>query len=511
MTLSYINNIALHQNGNSRNFIYFSGDGQIDRISLAELDRRAAVIAGKLCDLGIKRGDRIGVLASNSLEWVLVDLAAIKLGAVTAGFEAGRFQPQDIVARYGLALLFHDQCTSEAAKQIGPNHVKAWVRNEQENPCRYFHNAYARNDICAIKFTSGSTGYPKGLEATVGSVTDSISAVQALFEHNSQDNILIFLRLALLQQRYWIYSALYHGHDITISSPADVFCAAQSSRPTIVMGVPAFYEDVMSRLKSSAPQVSHDLEMRSAAIQSMLGGRIRYLWTGSAPASAGVLRFFNDCGVPLYEGYGLNETCIVSKNHPGAHRLGSVGKPLPNKAIRFDENGIIIVASRHPVNTQYAFCQEGESERMFLPTGEVKTWDIGYLDEDGFLFVQGRVDDIVTLSSGRNVLVTPLETLLKASQDVQGCVLFGNGKPFLTAIVSSNGTLSRARGEALLDEVNRGLQAEQKIAGLVVASEPFSVENGLLTSQYKPKRRAIFERYKNEIDRVYKNHAGLPG
>jgi long-chain acyl-CoA synthetase len=345
---------------------------------------------------------------------------------------------------------------------------------------------------------------PKGLEATVASVNSSLSAVQEMFSHGDGDNILVFLRLALLQQRYWIYSALINGHDITLSDLDRAIDTARTASPTVIMGVPGFYEELHARLQAALP--SDDPMARGTAIQAALGGRIRYLWTGSAPASRAVLQFFNDAGVPLYEGYGLNETCIVAKNHPGAFRLGSVGKVLPHISVRFDKDGILIVGSRSPVNCRYTWCADGANEKAFLPTGEVKTYDLGHVDDDGFLYIHGRVDDILTLSSGRNVLVRLIEEKLREHPSVQECVLFGNGKSFLSAIVSPD--VGGTDVESLKDHIlamNKSLLPEQRIHAVLVAQERFSIYNGLLTSQYKPKRNDIYRRHAAELAVIYED------
>ncbi|WP_053074303.1 AMP-binding protein [Chromobacterium sp. LK1] len=504
-----INTIALRRCDDERHVIRFQQDGALRSWTLAELDRKAARVAVRLQALGVRPRDRVGILSRNRIEFVLLDLAILKLGGVSAGFEAGRYEPGQIVDIYGLKALFGEGLSGQ-----GPcfdiADIAAWADNaEADAAWRPLHAAYDPADIFAIKFTSGSTGAPKGLEATVASANSSINEVQAMFAHRDGDNLLVFLRLVLLQQRYWIYSALVFGHDIALSDLDGALDMAQASPPTVVMGVPGFYEELRARLR----QRHGDSEpaARGAQIQAALGGRVRYLWTGSAPASRAVLEFFNEAGVPLYEGYGSNEACIVAKNHPGAFRLGSVGKVLPNKAVRFDEDGILIVASRHPINCRYTWCDPGINEKSFLPSAEVKTWDVGHLDEDGFLYIHGRVDDIVTVTNGRNVLVRAIEEGLRQHPGVQECVLYGTGKPFVTAILSA--AAADAEADALrrhIETMNQRLFPEERILAALIADEPFSMENGLLSSQFKPKRKLIHQRYAAQLEDIYARHARAP-
>jgi long-subunit acyl-CoA synthetase (AMP-forming) len=220
-----------------------------------------------------------------------------------------------------------------------------------------------------------------------------------------------------------------------------------------------------------------------------------------------MLDFFNDAGVPLYEGYGLNETCIVSKNHPGAFRVGSVGKVLPHKRIRFDRDGVLIVGAEYPVNVRYTWSAPGASERTYLPTGEVKTFDIGHVDEDGFLYIDGRVDDIVTLSAALNILVPLVEERLRELPEVHECAVFGDGRPYLTAVVSPASTgVDHERLAQKVAQLNATLRYEQRIYAVLVAPEPFSIDNGLLNGQDKLVRRRIGERYADDLDLVYRKH-----
>ncbi|MEU4878364.1 AMP-binding protein [Streptomyces sp. NPDC021608] len=508
--IDVVNTLSLAANADTRHRLYHWAEGEVRSLTLAELDARAIGVARHLRGLGIRAKDRVGILAPNSLEWVLLDLAVIKLGAVTAGFEPGRFDPEPLLRDYALKLLFTEGADDgNRLRDIGA--IAAWADDCADSGQTPFHDGYDPADILSVKFTSGSTGVPKGLEATVASVNSSLHEVQRMFAHGDGDNLMSFLGNWFLQQRYWIYSALVHGHDVSLARTDDALDMARQTAPTVVMGVPGFYEGVKARLESRG-RLPEDTDSRRELIQAEFGGRIRYLWTGSAPASRTLLEFFNDGGVPLFEGYGLNETCIVAKNHSGAFRLGSVGKVLPNKTVRFDRDGVLIVGSRHPVNHRYTWCSPGTNEKMFLPTGEVRTYDIGTLDEDGYLYIHGRVDDILTVSQGYNVLAPLVEEKIRRHPDVHDCVIHGHGKDFLSAVVSPQSpepdlaSLSRH-----VAEVNAGLLAEQRVHALVIAAEQFSMENGLLTTQFKPRRHDIHLRYDAELSHVYKEHSESEG
>jgi long-subunit acyl-CoA synthetase (AMP-forming) len=469
-------------------------------MALAELYESADALARGLRGIGIRPGMRIGIVAANSPQWALLDLAALRLKAVTCGFEAGKFDATPALRdRYELALLFTDRPGSGGQRIRPIADVDELARlGTSAAPLPAPH--YRPEDVTTIKFTSGSSGEPKGLAATAGSIDSSISAVQAMFGHAGGDNLFIFLPLSLLQQRYWIYSALRFGHDVTVSTYEAAFPALRQAGATVVMGVPAFYETARGHIEASARRaagaaVPSAASLRDAA-RKLFGDRIRYLWTGSAAARPATLRFFADAGLPIYEGYGLNETCIVAKNHPRAHREGSVGQVLPGKTVTFDAHGLISVHSEHPVSRRYEYAAPGESERVFAPDGTVRTGDLGYLDDDGFLFIRGRADDVVVLDNGKNILVRPLEEFLKDSPAIEECVVACPRQSRLAAVISpASDPPDVAAIAAQVAAANAAFGAEMRISDVVITPERFSVGNGMLTSQFKPRRRRIAETY----------------
>ena len=485
--------------------IRFARLNDIRSLPLTELSAMADRVAASLREQGLRPGDRIGILAVNCLEWVLLDLAALRLRLVTAGLEPGKFTPDaELLARYQLSVLYTDQAPagpedpairplSEVAAMGSAHGPAGRERSKAVIPS----SPYAPGDVTTIKFTSGSTGEPKGLAATVGSIDSSLRAVQEMFAHGPGDDIFIFLPLSLLQQRYWIYSALAYGHDVTVSTYQAAIVALPKVHPTVVMGVPGFYETARRHIEDQARRRGADV---AETARDRFGGRIRYLWTGSAPASAEVLRFFTDCGLPIYEGYGLNETCIVAKNSPGGSKLGSVGRVLRGKEVLIDEDGVISVRSEYPVNIRYEYAPPGASERIFRPGDIVRTGDLGYLDEDGFLYIRGRADDVIVLGNGKKVIVRPIEEKMSACPEIEHCVIFCPTQSHLVAVVSpTREPADLAAIGAHLDWANAVLARDEQVRSVVVARTRFSIDNGLLTSQYKPRRKQIFEHFRTTI------------
>ncbi|WP_206045693.1 AMP-binding protein [Nocardia mangyaensis] len=470
-------------------------------ISLRELYERAGRVAAYLRALGIRPGDRIGILSSNRLEWVLLDLAALRLEVETAGLEPGKFEPtSELLTRYDLKVLFTDTPVDlPGILAIGDIENHSDSARSEVLPLV----SYAPEGITTIKFTSGSTGMPKGLAATAGSIDSSVTAIQQMFGHGPGDNLLVFLPLSLLQQRYWIYSALAYGHDVTLCTYTSVFAVMASVRPTVVMGVPAFFEAARREIEQSAAEIETDgaNEALRAAANEMFGGRIRYLWTGSAPAGRALLDFFASVGLAIFEGYGLNETCIVAKNSPGAARVGSVGRVLRGKTVLIDEEGVVRVRSEYPVSHRYLYAEPGASERVFCGDNTVITRDVGYLDSDGYLYILGRADDTIVLDNGRKIIVRAIEERLTgAGTTIIECVVFCRAQTELVAVASSDRfPADRDAVAAQLAVANLNAHRDERISRIVLTDEPFSIGNGLLTSQYKPRRQRIYARFETAL------------
>jgi long-subunit acyl-CoA synthetase (AMP-forming) len=498
MTFSIINRIVAGPPEPGHRISFARLDGT-ETIELPDLYERAGRVASWLRSLGVGAGDRIGILSANRLEWVLLDLAALRLKAVVAGLEPSKFSSDGaLLARYNLKLLCTDRpCSEPDVRPIGE--VRRFA-DDPGFPAEPPPVRYEPDDVTTLRFTSGSTGPPKAIAPTVASMDATLRNVQAMFAHGPGDDLFCFLPLALQQQRFWIYSALCFGHDVTVTTYEAAFVTLPRAQPTVVMGVPAFFESAKKHIETQARKAGPGDEAVRTAARRLFGDRIRYLWTGSAPAGGAMLRFFTSCGLPIYEGYGFNEACIVSKNHPGAWKEGSVGRLLPGKHVMFDADGIISVCSDHPVTSRYEYALPGDTERVFVSPGVARSSDIGYVDEDGFLFIRGRADDVIVLDNGRKVIVRPMEDHMKASPAVEECVLFCPTQTYLVAVVSpAQEPADEQAIAARLEHCNASFGADEQISRVVIARPRFSIENGLLTNQFKAKRRQIFETYRPEI------------
>jgi long-chain acyl-CoA synthetase len=476
--------------------------------------------AGYLLQQGIKNGDTVVIVSKNDLLWVVADLACIFCGIKLLPLEPGSdlflYKTQElrvhrvlIASEYGeyikqlenanfTCILLEDILKSSTAITVPP-----------------VPHRYHPQEVVSYKTTSGSTGIPKVLGQSVQSVNNSIQGTQQLFNHTSADRILVFLSLNLLQQRYWIYLSIIYDCTVIVVPKEYVFMSLKTERPSVIMGVPYIYEvlkDDFSKKINIHGEHRAAYEIFSTRrtgngflpFLNYLGGEIRYLWTGSAPISSETIGFYFNLGIPLYQGYGMNETCIIAKNYPGNNKIGSVGKVFPNINILFDENKQILVKSTYPVCSRYTFAPETENGKTFLDNGYVATGDLGYLDEENYLFINGRMKDIIVLSSSKKIFPRNIEERINDAPEIEQCVVYGDNRPYLVALIIPTGnTVADSAVHGIIERFNQNAKEEEKIYKVHINREKFTEANDFLSSQNKIKRQNIYSSFQNIFTSLY--------
>lgn len=480
---------------------YFK-DGKVQTKAFSDLyeDIQKTVLYFQQKD--IQPGDRLGIIGENSLEWVIIDLSCIAYGLITVPLDpVSEHNLDEAIIAYQLKYTLTDD-----PKYI--NHPSTSAFSDIYQVSNITHNLaplkhYNPNDILTFKFTSGSTQSPKMLGVQKKSVDTVLTAVQSLFHHNEQDKILIFLPLHAYQMRYWLYSAILYDFTLLLAPKRNIFYALSELEPTVVMGVPHFYETLMKMFLEEIDNPQNITTQDEQLFQEMTGGIIRYLWTGSAPIHPQTLQFYFDRGTPLFQGYGMNETCIVSKNYFGSNKTGSVGKPLPHIHIKISEVGELLVKNQFEVNTAYERCQLGDNEATFLENGYVATGDLGYIDEDGYLYITGRKKELIILSNSKKIHPNTVEKWITTSPYIKQCMITGDHQPYIAALIYPENSSERQVISEEISRLNEALKPEERIIKFELIDEIFSQENGLLTSQKKLKRKAISARYQSLIETLF--------
>jgi long-chain acyl-CoA synthetase len=424
------------------------------------------------------------------------------------------------------------------------------------------------SDIAGFIYTSGTTGNPKGVKLTHKNIACNVSAMHEVFPMSTEDRSLSFLPWAhSFGQSVELHGLLSMGASMAIAESVDKIIDNLSEvHPTLLFSVPRIFNRIYDRVNKQVDEgpgyrksifkaaIANAAARKKLAEQKKssgfadfkqkifdrlvfqktrdrFGGKLRYAFSGGAAISKEVAEFIDNLGITVYEGYGLTETSpIATANWPGARKIGSVGKPIPGVSIQIDraetgdpKNGEIVVHG-HNVMLGYHGLPE-ENAQVFTADGGFRTGDMGHLDEDGFLYITGRLKEQYKLENGKYVVPSPLEDKLKLSPFIANSFVFGDNRLYNVALIvpdmhslekwaSQNGISEK--GDALLanDKVNAMMREEvdkhsadfkqfEKIKKMKLIGEDFTVENGLLTPKLSLKRRLVLQKYQGDLDKLY--------
>jgi long-chain acyl-CoA synthetase len=277
-------------------------------------------------------------------------------------------------------------------------------------------------------------------------------------------------------------------------------------------------EEVPAELQQAFDQADEKLYQN---VRNLFGGRIQQAVTGAAPIAQEILEFFYACGVPVMEGYGMTETSTVATcNVPDDFRFGSVGKPLPGVELKIGEDGEILLKGP---NIFQGYYKNEEATSETLEDGWLHTGDLGYVDDDGFLFINGRKKDIIITAGGKNITPANLENGLKQNRWISQAVVVGDKRPYLVALITLDPEEApnfasehglevadlpeseemRAEVQKVVDEVNSKVGRVEQIKKFKILPQDLSQEGGELTPTLKVKRNIVGEKYDADIDALY--------
>ncbi len=415
-----------------------------------------------------------------SYDWLVADLAINLVGAVSVALAEADIPHanSDIMDRWGLDLLFaapHKIQNSTAADDAIVALGGEWAPVTAIYP-KTPRNLPIEEGTHALVFGSGTSGARKGMVISRRGLEATIDDFIQMFGISSADSVLVFMPLSILQQRMICYGALEHGANIHIVPWNAVFQAVRMFKPSIVIGPPAFYEAIRANRLAK------------------LFGHCRLMISGMAKIKRLTLEHLEAEGLPIFEAYALAECGLISANSQKSRRMGSVGKPFPGTEVVIDEEGQVIVRKAHLVASGY-FYVPGSEPRSWNEGDWWKTGDCGRLDSDGFLYIDGRLDEIIVTESGNKIHPAHLEARLEAIPYIRKAVIFHHPKrPLMVAICELDIEQPASAEHALrleMDTINETLPEWCRIGEIKMSPEPFTVENGFLTPNLKFNRAAI--------------------
>ena len=565
--------------------IRFKEGGTWTSRSFAQVEEAVRRLALGLIDLGVEKGDKVSILANTRPEWTYLDFAALSIGAVvvpiyqTNSPEECQYVLENSDAkvvvveddeqlgkiravREKLPLLeqvVRMTGSSDDATSIEELEAKGGAGAAEEWERRW--RAVAPEDVCTFIYTSGTTGPPKGCVITHGNYRAMLDMIQENSVIEEEDLTYLYLPLAhsfalLIQLASFDLGATlaYWERD-----PLKILPNLAEVEPTYFPSVPRIFEKIYTTATSAMEKEgglkkavfdwsirvgSKVREMERAGrepgfllrkryefadkrvltkIRGLFGGKLRIATSGAAPINPEILRFFDAAGVLVLEGWGMTETSTAATiSRPDDYKIGTIGKPFPGCDVRIAEDGEILV--RGP-NVFQGYYKNEEATRETIVNGWLHTGDLGSVDSDGFIQITGRKKDIIITAGGKNITPANLEAEIKQHPLVSQCVVVGDRRPYLVALVTldpedavahakehglpedpeqlASHPAVRAAIEEHVAKVNEKFARAEQVKKIAILPQDLSQESGELTPTLKVKRAVVADKQKDAIERLY--------
>jgi long-chain acyl-CoA synthetase len=564
----------------------FKEGGTWRTISYEEMAKDVEALARGLVALGVAPGDRVGVLANTRPEWTAADLAILAAGAATVPVYQTNSpdECQYVVENSGMKVLFcedgeqldkiaevRDRCpelqqlvafTEARDGALSLDQLRTRGEEVPVETIRERTDGVGPEDLATIVYTSGTTGPPKGCMLTHGNLRSDLKMVRERVPLEGDEVFYVFLPLAHVLTRVVQFLALDAGAQLAFwqRDPKKLVDEVGEVEPTHLPSVPRLFEKIYTTATSKVSEAGGvkeklfnwavgvgrkvreaEREGRSVSpvlraqhrladklvlhkVRSLFGGRIQLCLTGAAPIEPDVMSFFHAAGVWVLEGYGMTETSAVATlNTIEEHRLGTVGKALPGCEVKIAEDGEVLM--RGP-NIFKGYWRNEEATKEDLQDGWLHSGDLGELDGDGFLTITGRKKDLIITSSGKNVTPSNIENAIRQHRWVSQAVVFGDRKPYLTAIITLDPDEAPALAEQtgadasdhakfacddrvrqeiqkVVDEANKRFARIEQIKKFTILPRDLSQEEDELTPTLKVKRNVVYQNHSQTFDELY--------
>ncbi|MBM6700422.1 long-chain fatty acid--CoA ligase [Bifidobacterium pullorum subsp. saeculare] len=564
------------------------GPGSWQDVTAGEFQRLVTAAAKGFIAFGIGKGDAVAIFSSTRFEWGVLDFALAAIGAVNvpiydtdSASQAERILNDSDVklaiaddrTRFDRLDSVIDRCPELRqilmldANAMGALEGLGVTVSDEELDTRIA--SVKADDLATIVYTSGSTGLPKGVELTHRNFLSIVRAGYVCLPEmltEGMPRLLLFLPLAHCFARYIQYCSVGSDHGVVgyLPDTRTLLPDLRSFKPTYLLGVPRVFEKVYNaasqkagsgmkgRLFAKAAEAARVWSRKEQAgeahtarevaeratyealvyraVRGALGPNIKFVACGGAPLSADLAHFYAGIGLPMIQGYGMTETAApftVTRVHD--NRIGTVGQPAPGSSIRIAEDGELQVKGANVFRGYHNL--PDKTAEAFTPDGWLHTGDLGSIDDDGRLTITGRIKDIIITAGGKNVSPVPLEEEIAKCPIVEHCVVVGDQRPFIGALVTldpealagwlpahglaEDTPMARVAANAAIhdeiqtwvDRANATVSRAESVRKFVVLPEQFTQGNGCLTPSLKVVRPAVNRVFADVIARdLYGDH-----
>lgn len=499
--------------------------------TFAEVADKALRLVSALRSMGIQPGDKVALMSKNCAEWFITDLALM----------LGSYISVPVFPTAGADTVEHCVTHSESkllivGKLDNANAVNSVVEKYPDLPtmsfsypgtptCTHDLNTvikqnspseerpkHAQDELMSIVYTSGTSGLPKGAMLTYGSFSWSAQRIVDHIGMRDGERLFSYLPLAHITERVYIFGAsIMAGMQVAFPESLDTFIDdVKMHRPTLFISVPRLWTLFQQRILDKLPQAKLNLLLKIPFISGVIKRKLadglgldkaRMLGCGSAPVSPALLRWYESIGLNITEAWGMTESFAYSTiNHPfRSDKIGTVGNAGPGVEIKISNDDEILVRGMGIFSGYYK--NEEATQESFDEDGWLYTGDKGFLDEDGYLTIQGRLKDTFKTAKGKFVSPVPIEKRLFELCNIETMCVIGSGMPapILLAIPHEFPNFDPKRYEhkieRTIETINKELESHAKIKGVLMVKEPWTIENGILTPTLKIKRHILENKY----------------
>ncbi len=518
-----------------------SGDEYIPT-TWAEVFDKASRIAQGLVALGLKKGDKVSLLAANCDEWFISDFAIQIAGMVSVPIYATASESTvDYVLKHSeaKAIILGKLSKSEDAQTALKKHkdvitigmalcefktmhtLADLIANNQ--PIAAIHEPDLEETF-SIVYTSGSTGAPKGVVLTYRNIAYQGSSCANLLGRSKEERLISYLPLAHVTERGVIeYSSLYGGAQVTFNESLETFLRdLRAAKVTNFISVPRLWVKFQSEVLNKIPQEKLSRLIRIPIVGGLVKRKIRAqlglayarsCGSGSAPISPHILEWYRKLGIRISEGWGMTELAgLATAQFPFRRsKLGTIGVPLKGLDVQVSDQGELLIKGEGVFKEYYK--NPDVTAETFTKDGYMRTGDKVDMDKDGYLRITGRVKDLFKTGKGKYIAPVPIEGKLASNLLIEQMCVMGSGLPAAVCVAVLSADMAKTKTKeqieaslaATLDEVNASIEKHEVVAAIIIAKDQWTIENGLLTPTLKIKRTELEAKYKNLIAQ-----SGLP-
>ena len=549
-------------------------------VTAREFETEVRTAAKGLIAAGIQIGDRVAIMSRTRYEWTILDFAIWFAGGVVVPvYDTSSAEQIDWILNDSgsVGMIVETPTLRELVETVRPAHTRhVWTMTDGvldiltasgahigDDEIDRRRNSLVPDTLATLIYTSGTTGKPKGVSLTHGNFLSEcgnvVQGAKDLFL-KPDGSTLLFLPVAHVFGRMVQIGAVTAGlHLAHCSDPVGRLSADLASfKPTFVLAVPRIFEKIYNGAEAQAEaagkgdifrkaaavaiaysegldskKISLSLRLKHALfdklvfskIRTAVGGRVEAAISGGAPLGARLGHFYRGAGITILEGYGLTETTAgATLNLSSALRVGSVGKPIPGTSIKIAEDGEVLI--RGAIVMRGYWQNDAANSEVFDADRWFKTGDLGKLDDDGYLFIVGRKKELIVTAGGKNVAPAVLEDRLRSHPLVSQCVVVGDARPFIGALITIDQeslkswvVANKKQGASMadlsvdpqlisviqtaVDEANKAVSKAESIRKFRILTTDFTIAGGHLTAKLSVKRHVIAKEFASEIEALY--------